>query len=201
MFWIFQYKAALVKNFIRQAMPHFESGRLKPIIDRVLPLDKISEAHSIMEKNENTGKLILRVQEETVHAELWSSSLLNVFFEESTHIQEFWFLTSFVNVVINFILNTFAIYAYSGIYLYWRIMLSFYTEPVWEKPWQLCFTINFHLNCVFLNCWDSMCLNCAFIVAFNWLLPVLLSNEYSLLPYQTLFLVIIQIIILYFKLR
>lgn len=51
-------------------MPHFESGRLKPIIDRVLPLDKISEAHSIMEKNENTGKLILRVQEETVHAEL-----------------------------------------------------------------------------------------------------------------------------------
>ncbi len=53
-------KAALAQRFIREALPLFDSGKLKPVIDVVLPMDKIGEAHTRMEANENIGKIVLR---------------------------------------------------------------------------------------------------------------------------------------------
>ncbi|XP_078696595.1 quinone oxidoreductase PIG3-like [Branchiostoma floridae x Branchiostoma belcheri] len=62
-----QYKASLVKAFSEQALPHFVSSgpvELTPIIDRVVPLQDIAQAHRCMEDNKNTGKIVLSVRED-----------------------------------------------------------------------------------------------------------------------------------------
>lgn len=43
----------------RRLAPLFASGALKPVIDRVLPLEKAAEAHALLEANEGFGKLVL----------------------------------------------------------------------------------------------------------------------------------------------
>lgn len=55
------YKAELVSEFQKHALPLFEQGVYKPIIDEVFPLEKASEAHTKMESNANNGKLILEI--------------------------------------------------------------------------------------------------------------------------------------------
>ncbi|XP_060069664.1 quinone oxidoreductase PIG3-like [Ylistrum balloti] len=65
-----QYKGDLVRNFTEAALPHFDSGKLKPITDSVFPLEKISEAHMYMESNANTGKIVIEVRKEDVRDEL-----------------------------------------------------------------------------------------------------------------------------------
>lgn len=57
------YKAELVAQFAKNALPHFASvpPRLKPIVDSVFPMDKVVEAHQAMESNKNTGKIVLLV--------------------------------------------------------------------------------------------------------------------------------------------
>jgi putative PIG3 family NAD(P)H quinone oxidoreductase len=57
------YKAALSRAFWSFAQEGFATGQLKPVIDRVLPWEKISEAHRLMEANENAGKVVLTVSE------------------------------------------------------------------------------------------------------------------------------------------
>ncbi|XP_001622806.2 quinone oxidoreductase PIG3 isoform X2 [Nematostella vectensis] len=59
-----KYKAKLVKAFTEAAIPHFSSGELKPLIDSILPMDRIQEAHTRMEQNLNTGKIVIRVASE-----------------------------------------------------------------------------------------------------------------------------------------
>lgn len=62
-----QYKKELVSSFSKDALPLFENGTLKPIIHAVLPLDRIGEAHRMMEDNVNTGKIVLTVGEDTMN--------------------------------------------------------------------------------------------------------------------------------------
>ena len=45
----------------RRLAPLFASGALKPVIDRVLPLEKAAEAHASMAENEGFGKLVLTI--------------------------------------------------------------------------------------------------------------------------------------------
>lgn len=66
----FQYKESLVQNFTQNALPYFESGKLKPIIDKIFPLEQIGNAHQLMEENKNTGKIVLKVREEAGKDEL-----------------------------------------------------------------------------------------------------------------------------------
>jgi putative PIG3 family NAD(P)H quinone oxidoreductase len=54
-------KIAAGRAFARHVMPLVSSGKIRAIVDRVLPLDKASEAHAITEKNETFGKVILSV--------------------------------------------------------------------------------------------------------------------------------------------
>jgi len=52
-------RSELTEEFSRSMLPLFESGKLTPWIDRTLDLSRAGEAHSVMERNENLGKIVL----------------------------------------------------------------------------------------------------------------------------------------------
>jgi putative PIG3 family NAD(P)H quinone oxidoreductase len=56
-------KAAIIRAFEREVMPHFAAGRIAPLIYQVYPLEQAAEAHRAMEAGEHFGKLVLRVAE------------------------------------------------------------------------------------------------------------------------------------------
>ena len=53
-------KIQLARDFSERWVPLFDSGRLKPIVDRVLPFSEIRAAHEAMESNETFGKIVMR---------------------------------------------------------------------------------------------------------------------------------------------
>ena len=55
-------KAAIIRAFERDVMPHFASGTIAPLIHHVYPLEQAAEAHRAMEAGEHFGKLVLRVR-------------------------------------------------------------------------------------------------------------------------------------------
>lgn len=54
-----EYKIALTQDLQTHALPHFATGRLKPIIDSVVPWTEVVQAHQRMEHNLNTGKIVM----------------------------------------------------------------------------------------------------------------------------------------------
>jgi putative PIG3 family NAD(P)H quinone oxidoreductase len=52
-------KIALARDFSERGVPLFESGRLKPVVDRVFAFDEIRAAHQLMESNDTFGKIVL----------------------------------------------------------------------------------------------------------------------------------------------
>jgi len=52
-------KAALARGFVREVLPGFEDGGLRPLIDNHVPMESIAEAHSELEGNGTFGKLIV----------------------------------------------------------------------------------------------------------------------------------------------
>ena len=54
-------KIALSRRFAEEILPLFETGRLRPVIDRRFPLEAVAEAHRYMESNANIGKILLDV--------------------------------------------------------------------------------------------------------------------------------------------
>ncbi|HEX9655129.1 MAG TPA: NAD(P)H-quinone oxidoreductase, partial [bacterium] len=57
-------KMMLTAEFQKQVLPLFESGKIKPVIDRVFPLERAAEAHAHMESNQNFGKIVLRIEQQ-----------------------------------------------------------------------------------------------------------------------------------------
>ena len=47
---------------LHQIMGHVSAGRLKPVVDRVLPVDEIAEGHRIHEERKAFGKIVLEFQ-------------------------------------------------------------------------------------------------------------------------------------------
>ena len=54
-------KIELVQSFAHTMLPLLAAGRLHPIVDRVVPLEDAASAHAAMERNENFGKIVLKV--------------------------------------------------------------------------------------------------------------------------------------------
>jgi putative PIG3 family NAD(P)H quinone oxidoreductase len=55
-------KIVLTQQIAKRVVPLFESGALKPVIDRVFPLEETGAAHAYMEDNANFGKIVLSME-------------------------------------------------------------------------------------------------------------------------------------------
>ncbi len=53
------YKKDLVSRFARDVIPLFQSGKVVPVIDKVMKLSEVAEAHKYVESNANIGKVVL----------------------------------------------------------------------------------------------------------------------------------------------
>jgi len=54
-------KALVTQRFAQEVVPLLSSGRVRPIIDRVFPLEQAAEAHAYLESNASFGKVLLKV--------------------------------------------------------------------------------------------------------------------------------------------
>ena len=54
-------KADIIKMFNMMVMPKFADRTIVPLIYKILPLENVQEAHTIMEKSEHFGKIVLKV--------------------------------------------------------------------------------------------------------------------------------------------
>ena len=59
-----EYKEKIVREFAQFAGNKFETGELKPIIDKTFKLSEAKEAHQYMEAKKNKGKIVLIVREQ-----------------------------------------------------------------------------------------------------------------------------------------
>lgn len=55
------FKAAIAEKLRRSVWPLLESGRIKPVIDTVLPLIDAAKAHVLIESSQHIGKVVLAV--------------------------------------------------------------------------------------------------------------------------------------------
>ncbi len=56
-----EQKIAAVQRFCTEMLPLFESGALRPVIDKVVDVGDVAEAHRHMEADLNVGKILLRM--------------------------------------------------------------------------------------------------------------------------------------------
>jgi putative PIG3 family NAD(P)H quinone oxidoreductase len=54
-------KAAIVASVVENVWPLIADGHVRPVIDRILPLDDAAEAHRVVEASEHVGKVLLTV--------------------------------------------------------------------------------------------------------------------------------------------
>jgi len=59
-----QQRAEPVPGFKSDWLPLFASGRLRPLVDRVLPFEQLAEAKAAMEAGEHVGKIVLAGSED-----------------------------------------------------------------------------------------------------------------------------------------
>ena len=56
-----EFKAYILSELVKNVWPKIEDGTIKPSIYRVLPMAEAAEAHAILERGENVGKVVLEV--------------------------------------------------------------------------------------------------------------------------------------------
>ena len=61
-----QFKAYILSELVKNVWPKIEDGTIKPSIYRVLPIEAAADAHAILERGENVGKVVLRVCDEQI---------------------------------------------------------------------------------------------------------------------------------------
>ena len=55
-------KAEILASLVKQIWPFVEQGKVKPTVYRILPITQAEEAHDILYRGENVGKVVLRVR-------------------------------------------------------------------------------------------------------------------------------------------
>jgi NADPH:quinone reductase-like Zn-dependent oxidoreductase len=55
-------RAETVRGFLRDVLPHFESGRVRPLVDKVFAFDELPAAITFMESDGQVGKIVVRVK-------------------------------------------------------------------------------------------------------------------------------------------
>ena len=59
-----EFKAYILSELVKKVWPKIESGEIKPSIYKVLPIENAEDAHAILERGENVGKVVLKVCDE-----------------------------------------------------------------------------------------------------------------------------------------
>ena len=54
-------KAEILRALTQKVWPKLESGEMKVSIDRVFPIEQAADAHAVLERGENVGKVVLKV--------------------------------------------------------------------------------------------------------------------------------------------
>jgi putative PIG3 family NAD(P)H quinone oxidoreductase len=52
-------KAAIVASVVENVWPAIESGEVRPVIDRLIPIAEAAEAHRVLESSSHVGKIVL----------------------------------------------------------------------------------------------------------------------------------------------
>jgi NADPH2:quinone reductase len=55
-------KAHIIREMTNSVWPKIETGEIRPVVYRVLPISRAEEAHEILERRENVGKVVLTIQ-------------------------------------------------------------------------------------------------------------------------------------------
>jgi NADPH:quinone reductase-like Zn-dependent oxidoreductase len=58
-----EYKTNLINDFKKEILPNFVSGGMTPVVDSIMHVSSVKEAHEKMEHNLNIGKMVLRWHE------------------------------------------------------------------------------------------------------------------------------------------
>jgi NADPH:quinone reductase-like Zn-dependent oxidoreductase len=56
-----QQRAESVPGFVRDLLPSFAAGRIKPIVDRVFPFEQLTQAREHMQADRHLGKIVLAI--------------------------------------------------------------------------------------------------------------------------------------------
>lgn len=56
-----EFKAYLLSELVKNVWPKIECGQIRPSIYKVLPIEQAADAHAILERGENIGKVVLTV--------------------------------------------------------------------------------------------------------------------------------------------
>jgi putative PIG3 family NAD(P)H quinone oxidoreductase len=56
-----EFKAVLASELQDKVWPHFEAGRIRPIVDRVFRLEAAADAHRRMDEGAHVGKIVLEI--------------------------------------------------------------------------------------------------------------------------------------------
>lgn len=55
-------KRDILRSLVKDMWPHLESGKIKPSIYKVLAFSEVNEAQGILERFENTGKVVMQIK-------------------------------------------------------------------------------------------------------------------------------------------
>ena len=55
------FKAAIAAKLVERVWPLLESGKIKPVVYKVFPLEEAAHAHTLMETSAHIGKIVLKV--------------------------------------------------------------------------------------------------------------------------------------------
>lgn len=58
-----EFKGKIAKNLREHIWPLLESGKVRAVVDRIFPLERVMQAHELMESSNHIGKIVLQVIE------------------------------------------------------------------------------------------------------------------------------------------